>query len=127
MRLIETLLLLADLLTLVLLAIPLPRAIRWMRYTPLIALLVAVSQLLLEGARWQMIPAYVLTAIFLLALPLQSIMPNGLAGRKRINRLAAGSAVGLGVFALAVSIALLMAFPVFRFPRPMHRFVGGGY
>jgi len=66
MRPFETLLLLANLLTLFLLAVPLPRAVRWMRHSAPIALLIAVAQVLMEGPRWQMVPAYALTGPFFL-------------------------------------------------------------
>ena len=58
MRPIETLLLLATLLTFFVLAVSLPRAVRWMRHSAPVALLIAVAQVLVEGSRWQMVPAY---------------------------------------------------------------------
>lgn len=68
-----------------------------MRYSAPIALLIAVAQVLVEGARWQMIPAYVLTGMFLLAWLLKNIAPAGQpAEQKRTHRVAFGSAVGMG-------------------------------
>ena len=66
MRPIETLLLLANLLTFFILAVPRLFAMRWTGYSALIALLVAVAQVLVEGPRWQMIPAYALTGLLFL-------------------------------------------------------------
>ena len=78
-------------------------------------LLIAIAQILVEGPRWQMVPAYVLTGLFFVVWLLQNIAPaHGLAGQMWVNRLA----VGLGVLGLAVSVALPMIFPVFRFSHP---------
>ena len=119
MRSIEALLVLASLLTFVTLTVSLPRAVRWMRYSAPIALLMAVAQVLAEGARWQMIPAYVLTGLFFLVWLPKNIAPAGEpAEQKRTHRVAVGLAVGLGVLGLAVSIALPIVLPVFRLPHP---------
>jgi hypothetical protein len=113
MRPIETLLLLANLLTLFVLAVLLPRAVRWTGYSALIALMIAVAQVLVEGSRWQMIPAYVLTGLFFLVWLWQKIARRGDA-----NRLVVGLAIGVGILGLAVSIVLPIVLPVFRFPHP---------
>ena len=119
MRFIETLLVFANLLTFALLTVSLPRALRWMRFGALVALPIVALQVLIEGARWQMIPAYVLTGLFLLVSLLKNIAPAGQpAEQKRTRRLA----FGLGVLGLAVSIALPIVLPVFRLPHP-----GGPY
>ena len=114
MRPIETLLLLANLLTFCGLALPLPQAMLWLRYAALIALLIAVAQVLVEGARWQMIPAYALTGIFFLIWLLPKITRVNWA----TNRFVIGLTVGLGVLALALAIALPIILPVFHFPQP---------
>jgi hypothetical protein len=59
------------------------------------------------------------TAYFLVWL-LQNIAPvGGPAGQTPTNRLAAGGlAFALGVLGLAISVALPMVLPVFRFPHP---------
>src|SRR5918995_1652949 len=119
MRPIETLLLLANLLAFLVIAVPLPRAVRWMRHLALIALPIAVAQVLVEGPRWQMAPAYALAGLFFVVWVLRNIAPVGWsAGKKRTNRLTVGLAVGLGVLGLAASVALPMVLPVFRFPHP---------
>ena len=66
MRPVETLLTLTNLVTFCGLAIPLPHVVFWMRHLAPIALLIAIAQVLLEGVRWQMLPAYALTGIFFL-------------------------------------------------------------
>src|SRR5215204_4866620 len=119
MRPLETLLSLANLLAFLVLAVPPLRAVRWMRHLAPIALAIAGAQVLVEGPRWQMVPAYALAGLFFLIWLLQNIASAGEpAGHKRTNRFAVGLAVGLGVLGLAISIVLPIMLPVFRFPRP---------
>ncbi len=123
MRPFETLVLLANLLTFFALALPLPRSLCLLKPLAAIALLVAVAQVLTEGWRWQMVPAYVLTGLFFLAWLLRSIAPAAWAtGWKWTSQLACGIMIGFGMLGLAASIALPIVFPVFRFPLP-----GGPY
>ena len=114
MRPIESLLSLANLLTFCVFAIPLPRVLFWMRYGVAIALLIAVAQVLVEGPRWQMIPAYALTGLFFLVWLADSAAAGGLTGQVVTNWLA----VGLGVLGLVVSLVLPIILPVFRFLQP---------
>ncbi len=119
MRPIEILLVVANLLTFFVLVIPPLRAVRWMGYAALIALLIAGMQVLVEGYRWQMIAAYALSGLLFLVWLRQTIVPAGTAlGGGLDNRLGAGLAIGLGVLALALSIVLPIVLPVFRFPPP---------
>jgi hypothetical protein len=113
MRPLETLLISANLLTFFALAVTLPGALSWMPYLAPIGLVVAGAQALVEGPRWQMVPAYALSGLFFLAWLLQNIAPAG-----GPSGLAAGLDVGLGVLGLAVSIVLPVMAPVFRFPHP---------
>jgi pimeloyl-ACP methyl ester carboxylesterase len=114
MRPLEILLSLANLLIFCILAIPRLGAIHWMGYLAPITVLIAGIQMLVEGPRWQMVPAYALTMIFFLIWLFGIVMPGGI----HVNRLIAGVGVGLGVLGLAVSIALPTVLPVFHFPRP---------
>src|SRR5215213_396410 len=119
MRPLETLLSVANLLAFLVLAVPLPRVVPWMRHLAPIALPIAVAQVLVEGPRWQMVPAYALAGLFFLIWLLQNTAPAGKpAGHRRTNRLAVGLAVGLGVLGLAISSVLPIMLPVFRFPHP---------
>lgn len=119
MRPIETLLSFTNLLTLCVLAIPLPRALLWMRYVAPIALLIAVAQVLVEGLRWQMVPAYALAGLFFLVWLLQNFVSlDVLTGQILTNRFVVSLSVGLGVLGLVVSIVLPIVLPVFRFPHP---------
>ena len=94
MRPLELSLVLVNLLTLVVLAVPQLHAVRWTGYVAFIAVLIAIAQIIVEGARWQMVPAYVLTGLFFLVWLLQG---TTLAGRP-VNRLAVGLAIGLGTW-----------------------------
>lgn len=106
MRPIEILLSFVNLLTFFVFAISLSGALFWMRYLALLALLIAVSQILMEGSRWQMVPAYALAVLFFLVWLLD--------GQPAIK----GLVVGLSAIALIVSIILPIMLPVFRFPHP---------
>ncbi len=119
MRAIETLLSLANLVAFFAMAVPRLRTMRWTGYTALLALLIAGVQALVEGPRWQMVPAYTLAGVFFLIWLAQRNAPAAKpTGMSWTRRLAAGLAVGLGVLALAVSVALPVLIPVFRFPKP---------
>ena len=115
MRSLETLLLMADLLTLFVWSVPQLRVASWLRLSATGALLIAVTQVLVEGPRWQMFPAYSLSAMFfLVGVPKNLATAGGPAERYRLTQVA----VGLGIPWLAVSVALPMIVPVFRFPNP---------
>lgn len=120
MRALEIALSFANLVTLCGRAVPRLRAGRPAAagFAGLAAATVAVLQASLEGPRWQMVPAYALAALLLLA----GLLP---AGRIRARRRAAVLGTGLGTLALAVSLALPIALPVFHFPRPTGPFAIG--
>jgi len=113
-------LILANLLTFVVLAVPRLHATRWMRdVVVLTTLSLAVVQVLLEGPRWQMAPAYVLTVLFLLVWVAQSFAPAGGSVKQILtSRLVAGFAIILAIMGLGLSAALPMVLPVFHFPLP---------
>jgi hypothetical protein len=121
-RPLETVLIVANVGAFVVLVAPLRGRARWLRYTAVIPLLVIGTHLLAEGPRWQMIPAYARGGlIFLagLAWPLRYAKPAGSpVGRTRSRRSAAVAGIGLGVLGLAISTALPIILPVFRFPDP---------
>lgn len=118
MRPLEILLSLANLLTLCILTIPQLRAIHRMGYLALITVLIAGIQILFEGSRWEMVPAYALTLIFFFIWLLGLVQPGGIP----VNRFIAGGGAGLAVLVLVASIALPTVLPVFHFPKP-----GGPY
>ena len=67
MRPLELSLVLINLLTLGVFAVPQLHAVRWTGY----GVLIAIVQIIVEGPRWQMVPAYVLTGLFFLVWLLQ--------------------------------------------------------
>ena len=82
-------------------------------------MLIAVAQGLVEGPRWQMVPAYALTALCLLvSMSNKAAHSSGIAERFQLPQLVAV----LGMAWLAVAVALPMLMPVFGFPTP-----GGPY
>src|SRR5579884_555286 len=119
MRPVELLLVIANSLTLVVFVVPQLRAIRWTRYVVFIALVVAVVQVLVESARWQMVPAYVLTGLFLFAWLLQSFTSaDGMVKRLFAHRFLSGVAIILCIVDLGLSTALSIVLPAFHFPPP---------
>ena len=119
MRALEVLLLLADLLACFVLYDPRMRARLWSRLAPALALAIAVAQVLAEGPRWQMTPAYAMTALCFLVWLLRNHAPaGGPTGRTQPHAMVAVVAIGLGVLGLAIAVALPMAVPVFGFAQP---------
>ncbi len=119
MRTFELLLILANLLAFLNFVVPQLRA-HWMGL-PLIApvaLLLAIIQVLVEGPRWQMAPAYALTTIFFMIWLLGIVIPGGIPANRFISVL---GMVG-GFLALIIAFALPVVLPVFHFPKP-----GGPY
>ena len=125
MRTWESLLLLADLLAFLVLSIRQVYGRRWMRGSPvialvtLVALMVAAAQWLAEGPRWQMLPAYALAMLFLPAWLVQSAASiGGLKGWKQPHPTAAAVVITLGALGLVIAAALPIMVPVFRFSEP---------
>jgi predicted dienelactone hydrolase len=109
MRPVETLLLIVNSLTFLLLAAPRIQAGR-PRFLAAVAAAIVGAQALVEGPRWQMIPAYALSGVCLLvSLPLCRELPGPHA------RLAGAA---LGAVWLASSAGVPMLVPVFGFPQP---------
>jgi hypothetical protein len=119
MRPLEILLSLTNLLTFCRLALPLSGSGLWLRYWVPAALLIAVTQVLMQGARWQMFPAYALTGIFFFVWLVQNNTPlGGVTEQSLTHRLVVGLGVGLGILGLVAAVALPIILPVFRFPQP---------
>jgi predicted dienelactone hydrolase len=107
MRPLEASLLAATVIAFVVLAAPLPTRARHLRALALLPLAVLAAQVLVEGARWQMAPAYALSGL------LAAAWPARMAGWVR-----GAGAAGVGVLGLVVAVALPLVVPVFGFPRP---------
>jgi predicted dienelactone hydrolase len=81
-----------------------------MRYAAPITLLIAIVQVLVEGQRWQMVPAYVLAGFCFVFW----LLHHTATRTQRPNWVA----IGMGVCWLVISISLPIILPVFRFPPP---------
>jgi len=124
MRTFEAILLLALLACLLL---P-PRPRRW---AALAAVLVALLHLGVEGERWQMVPAYILTALFavLTLLQLRPKSPAALPSSAQPESRRRSSVVGRPVVraSLSVLVIILLALPPLLFPVPRLPDPGGPY
>jgi hypothetical protein len=100
MRPFEIMLLLAEFSVLVVMFLPISLGRPSLRYLPMVVVLAAVAQLLIEGPRWQMVPAYLAIALFF----------TNWCPRKFI--------IVLGSLALFASLLLSMVIPVFQFAKP---------
>ena len=98
-------------------AIPVSKRPRWGLHLPLGPAAVLLFQLFLEGYRWQMLPAYLLGVIVLLAGLPAMIKGPGSAGRFQgvLRTLAIiGSLAGLAIVWLTVELCVQV--PAFRMP-----------
>lgn len=115
MRPIESLVLVANLLALLALGSRLSKTVPWERYVPPAVPFVAGVQVVVEGARWQMAPAYALAAALSLTWLLRrKARPRGPLTAPR----AGGFGMVLALLGLAISFLLPIALPVFRFATP---------
>jgi predicted dienelactone hydrolase len=120
MRLFETLTLITLLLSLLSFFVSRGKRPRWMAFLPGLAVLLVLAHLALEGYRWQMVPAYTLTALTFLAT-VRGIMPGADPQGKPFSRgRRASTIIGtvLGLLVLVVAAALPALFPIFRLPEP---------
>ena len=90
----------------------------WVNYFPGAAGLFILIHLVIEGYRWQMVPAYSLAfLLFVLSVPrLLGKRVNSPVGRGRSILNGIGTALGLVVIAIAAALPAL--FPVFEMPNP---------
>jgi predicted dienelactone hydrolase len=117
MRPLEILFLVLTLAALLSFLIPCVGRMRVARVLVLYAGLASAAQAVLEGARWQLVPAYAVTACFVVWCLLSGVWTTGDALTLRYRaRLSWFAGVGMG--ALTLATLLCVAFPVFRFPLP---------
>jgi predicted dienelactone hydrolase len=114
MRRFEALLILANLIAFLNVVFQRFSAVQLFRTIALAALLILVLQLALEGPRWQMTPAYVLTTIILILLLILPVLPLS----PEIDRIILIISIIAGVALLSLSVALPIIFPMFHFPEP---------
>lgn len=117
MRPFEIALVAANLLAFVLLIVPRVRATRSPLIASLLAAAVAIVQLLVEGSRWQMLPAYIVTAIIIATAAALWLGPTSLR-RPTWQRVVGSVALTVLGLALVVSASLPLAIPMFSFPTP---------
>jgi predicted dienelactone hydrolase len=119
MRPLETLLLGLNLLAIISLLVTRRGGPRAYPLFVVLAVLVVVVQTTVEGARWQMVPAYAVT-MGLFARLLSSRVWKGAAPPVQggISRLRRAAGIALGLVALTLSNLLPIAVPVFRFLPP---------
>jgi pimeloyl-ACP methyl ester carboxylesterase len=119
MRTFETLFLLLNLLAFISLLLPRWRFMRAARFLPVAAVLTAIAQWLLEGARWQLAPAYTVSAgLFFYLLSTHGRARDHAPASGPLRQL--GRIVTAGICALALTLTTLIpiAVPIFRFPSP---------
>ncbi len=121
MRSTELILSIVNVCAFIVLVIPRLRASRFLNIVAPASAVVAVLQVLIQGGRPQMVPAYLVAGAYLLVW-----LFGAAGGRKKTVRPAAGvvatsatvAAAAVGGIALAVSVALPAVLPVFSFPKP---------
>jgi predicted dienelactone hydrolase len=121
MRPLEMLLLLSFIPTLLLPFVPPGKRPRLSPYVGLLPLIAAAAQLLIEGYRWQLVPAYGLALIIpLMRLP-QLLRPQTAVRRRWVGIV--GSVFSLLLVGLTAALASLM--PVFAIPAPTGEYAVG--
>ncbi len=120
MLLFEILVLIALLLSLLTFFVPSGKRPRWMAFLPSLALLLALAHLVLEGYRWQMIPAYALIVFTFLPTVRAIIKRSGPSGEPSSRGRRALVIIGtvLGLFVLIITVVLAVLFPAYRFQNP---------
>ncbi|MTE13373.1 alpha/beta hydrolase family protein [Nocardia aurantiaca] len=112
MRLAEILFCFANAAGLAALWAPLRGRLRQLRHLPTIPPLAAVAQVMVDGYRWPMIPAYALGAAIGVSWLLRVARP---AHRSRWGR-CVGMSIGIVVFVVSATAPVVV--PVFRLPQP---------
>ena len=120
MRLFETLTLITLLLSLLSFFVSRGKRPRWMAFLPSSVVLLMLIHLVLGGYRWQMVPAYALTALIFLATVrgnMPGADPQGKPSSRGRRALTIFGTV-LGLLVLIVAAVLPALLPVFRLPEP---------
>lgn len=98
--------------------LPVNKYPRWPLFLSGLALLAAITQLMVEPYRWQMVPTYILTALLFVANLARFLRKSAASsvglGRRILNILG----IGLGFVVITIFAALLAVFPVFQLPKP---------
>lgn len=115
MRAFEVLLLFVNLIVFMSSVFPLLKGTAFLRHSAHLAVLVALIHVSLEGQRWQMVPAYALTALFFLVWIIKNMV---LSETRVVKSRTNWAAFSLGIVFIAVSMALPVVVPVPRIPKP---------
>jgi predicted dienelactone hydrolase len=119
LRPLEIVLTIANLLALCALAIPRLAQVRLICYAVFLASVIAAIQALAEGARWQIVPAYVLALASSAASGLCIVLPPKKNVRRNLGkRLIIGGSVCIGALLFIVSLVLPILLPVFHLAAP---------
>jgi predicted dienelactone hydrolase len=119
MRPLEILLTIANVLSFCGVLIPRLARIRRVHYAVFLALVIAAIQVLVEGSRWQMVPAYILAISLSTASALRIILP----AKKQISqnfakRLVTAGCISVGIPLCMVSLVLPILLPVYHLRTP---------
>jgi predicted dienelactone hydrolase len=120
MRLFEILTLVTLLPALLSYFVPRPKRPRWIAYLPGLAVASVLLHVVFEGYRWQMVPAYGMTALLFLRT-VRIILPGTPVRRdpsSRWRRVLSIIGTVVGLLMLTITAGLLALFPVFRMPKP---------
>ncbi|MGH7718974.1 MAG: alpha/beta hydrolase family protein, partial [Gemmatimonadaceae bacterium] len=98
---------------------------RWWRPLIVVLTLLGVVQLVIEGYRWQLVPAYALAALLVMVALISRAQPEVQRPPSRARKALRLGAGVLGVLALVAAAALPALFPVFRLPAPTGRYAIG--
>ena len=120
MRILEILTLATLLMTFIGVFVPRSKRPRWMAFLPGLAVLLVLVHLVLEGYRWQMVPAYGLTALTFLATVPGLVRRADLQRKPSSRGRRALAIIGaiLGLLVLVVAAALPALLPVYRLQIP---------
>lgn len=119
MRPLEVILVSVLALTLVVTFIPRSKRPRWLEFLPALSLFLLLLQVLVEGPRWQMVPAYTLSVVvFLVGLPTMLRRRQSNGEQARAHRVLAIIGSLLGLVVVWISVELCVQVPVFSMPIP---------
>jgi formylglycine-generating enzyme required for sulfatase activity len=120
MRLFETLILITLLLSLLSFFVSRGKRPRWTDFLPSLAVLLVLAHLVLEGYRWQMIPAYALIVFTFLPTSRAIIQGSDPQDKPSSRGRRALTIIGtvLGLLVLSIAVALVVLSPAYRFQNP---------
>jgi len=125
MQIFDSLTLLVLLVFLAALYLPVTKRPSWLRILPLLALVLALIHLFVEGFRWQMVPAYAVLLIVLLLAGWRYWKTNARVKTGRWATVRRVMGVSLIIVLLLSSGMFAWLFPMFELPQPSGPFAVG--